>query len=225
MAQCIFSGGAITMNGVFITFEGPDGAGKTTQIKLLTDELERMGRQVLLTREPGGTKIGDQIRSILLSTDNSAMVNRTEILLYAAGRAQHVHERIIPALNQGFIVLCDRFIDASIAYQAFGLGMDESFVRAASLFASDGLVPIRTYMFDLPAEESRRRLTARAAASMTEKLDRIELKPLEYHRLVREGFLHIAAREQDRVILLDAQLSVEALHQAILLDCKRFLGI
>lgn len=213
------------MNGFFITFEGPDGAGKTTQIKLLAEALQHMGCHVLLTREPGGSAIGDQIRSVLLSPDNAAMADRTEVLLYAAQRAQHVQERIIPALRDGYIVLCDRFIDASIAYQAFGLGVEESFVRMASEFAANGLKPHRTYMLDLPAEESRKRLIARVSASAEAQLDRIEQKSLDYHRRVRDGFLHIAATDRERIVLLDAQQSAHILNQAILFDCKRFLKI
>lgn len=213
------------MNGLFITFEGPDGAGKTTQIGLLAEALRAAGRTVVMTREPGGTRIGDQIRAILLNPSHTEMADRTEVLLYAAQRAQNVAERIVPELEQGHIVLGDRFIDASVAYQAAGLGLDEAAVRAASEFAVNGLKPHRTYMLDLTAEESRSRLTARASAaeSGSAELDRIERKPLDYHRRVREAFLRIAAAEPQRVLLLDATKPPKELASLILSDCKRFL--
>lgn len=212
------------VNGVFITFEGPDGAGKTTQIHLLANALRAEGRTVVLTREPGGTRIGDQIREILLNPEHTEMADRTEVLLYAAQRAQNVSQRIRPELEQGHIVLGDRFIDASIAYQAAGLGLDESVVRAASEFAVDGLKPVRTYLLDLSPEESRSRLLSRASAgSGASDLDRIELKPLDYHKRVREAFLRIAEAEPERVLRLDAALPQDQLASMILRDCKRFL--
>lgn len=213
------------MSGIFITFEGPDGAGKTTQIKHLAEALKRDGKQIVMTREPGGTRIGDQIRAILLSPEHAEMADRTEVLLYAAQRAQHVQEFIVPALNQGKIVLCDRFIDASMAYQAEGLGVDADFVRLASEFAAAGLKPQRTYMLDLTAEESRHRLLSRATAASgnSAELDRIELKPLAYHQRVRHAFLRIAESDPDRVKLFDATLPIEELARAIISDCKRFL--
>ena len=213
------------MTGLFITFEGPDGAGKTTQIKLLAEALTLMGKTVTLTREPGGTRIGDHIRAILLQPEHTEMADRTEVLLYAAQRAQNVAERIKPELERGHIVLCDRFIDASMAYQAAGLGIDASFVRAASEFAVGGVKPHRTYMLDLTEEDSRQRLSARATAAGAgeAELDRIERKPLSYHRSVREAFLKIAADEPERVLLLDATKSPKELAEVILADCKRFL--
>jgi dTMP kinase len=213
----------IGVKGIFITFEGPDGAGKTTQIKSLAEALERDGYELVVTREPGGTKISDQIRSILLSPDHSEMVDQAEILLYAASRAQHVHEKIIPALKQNKIVLCDRYIDASIAYQAYGLQMDETIVSSISTFASSGIQPFRTYMLDITAEESRRRLKGRAEESQFMHLDRIELKELEYHRRVREGFLRISRTDMQRVLLLDANREAALISREIIKDCKRLL--
>lgn len=211
------------MTGIFITFEGPDGAGKTTQLKKLAFALQEEGWSAVVTREPGGTVISDKIREILLSPEHIEMSDQAEVLLYAASRAQHVKERIVPSLDRGQIVLCDRFVDASIAYQAYGLGVEERMVRLVNQFATGGLVPDRTYMLDIPVEESRRRLLTRSGAELRPDLDRIEQKELEYHRRVREGFLHIAQAEPHRVRLLDASSSPDELAGEILSDVKRLL--
>jgi dTMP kinase len=211
------------VRGIFITFEGPDGAGKTTQIKSLAESLKQSGYEVVVTREPGGTIISDKIRSILLSPEHSEMVDQAEVLLYAASRAQHVHEIILPALKQNKIVLCDRYIDASIAYQSCGLGMDEAIVKSISAFASSNTQPSRTYMLDISVEESRRRLNNRAAEFNAIPLDRIEQKELDYHRRVREGFLKISRYENKRVLLLDANRPVEEISQDIIKDCHRLI--
>jgi dTMP kinase len=195
------------VKGIFITFEGPDGSGKTTQLKKLALLLQEAGHSVLVTREPGGTSISDQIRTIVLSPDNSVMIGQTEVLLYAASRAQHVHELIIPALQAGQIVLCDRFIDASVAYQAFGSGMEESEVRAINQFASSGLKPRRTYMIEVPVEVSQHRLLQRGQSEFHLLLDRIEQKGSEYHNRVREAFFQLAKEEPDRICLLNGDRS------------------
>ncbi len=213
------------MKGMFITFEGPDGAGKTTQIKRLAASLNEAGFDTLITREPGGTAIGDQIRSLLLSPDHQELKDQTEVLLYAASRAQHVHELILPALEQGKIVLCDRFIDASIAYQAHGLGIGEQLVRDINRFASSGLSPDRTYLLDIPETESRRRLLIRSGAAVKEEaqLDRIEQRASEYHRKVRQAFLAIAEQEPERVLVVDAARSEEKIAEHVLQDALRIL--
>lgn len=205
------------MTGLFITFEGPDGAGKTTQIRRLADEITRQGHEVIMTREPGGTPIGDKIRSIILAPEHGEMVSQAEVLLYAASRAQHVHEKIIPALQAGSIVLCDRFIDASIAYQGFGLGIDVETVRMINRFASSGIAPSRTYMLDIPAEESLKRLHKRSQGT-NDGLDRIEQRELDYHRAVREAFLGIAERERDRILLVRADRPEEEIAAEIAKD-------
>jgi dTMP kinase len=191
------------VKGLFITFEGPDGSGKTTQLKKLAVMLQQAGYSVIVTREPGGTSISDQIRTIVLSPDNSAMIGQSEVLLYAASRAQHVHEKIIPALNEGQIVLCDRFIDASVAYQAFGSGIEEIQVRSINQFASSGLKPHRTYMVEVPVEVSQHRLLQRGQSEFNLVLDRIEQKGIEYHNRVRNAFLQIAKEEHQRVCLIN----------------------
>lgn len=215
------------MEGIFITFEGPDGAGKTTQINRLAQTLISRGYEVIMTREPGGTVISDKIRALLLSPDHGEMVDQAEVLLYAASRAQHVHEVIIPALKEGRIVLCDRFIDASIAYQAYGLGIDQNIVEMINHYASSGIAPLRTYMLDISAEESQRRLQHRAlsAGGDAAALDRIEQKAIAYHRRVREGFLKIARSNEQRVMLLDANRTVEEISRDIIEDCERLIQL
>lgn len=211
------------MTGLFITFEGPDGAGKTTQINRLANEIAKLNRKIVFTREPGGTRIGDKIRSIILDPEHAEMTNQAEVLLYAASRAQHVHEKIIPAIHEGSIVLCDRFIDASVAYQGYGLGINVETVLMINRFASSGLVPTRTYMLDIPAEESLKRLHKRAGGDEDAGLDRIELRKLEYHRTVRQAFLGIAKEQSDRVLLVDANRPEEVIAAEIMEDFYRLL--
>ncbi|HZG77177.1 MAG TPA: dTMP kinase [Paenibacillus sp.] len=211
------------MKGLFITFEGPDGSGKTTQMRLLSERLASMGADVVRTREPGGTRIGDRLREIVLSPENEEMQDETEILLYAASRAQHVREVIEPALERGRIVICDRFVDASIAYQGYGLGRDPDEVARINRFATGGLRPHRTYLLDVPVEVSRERLLARAQASGGEGLDRIERKEREYHERVREGFLLIAKAEPQRVTRIDASRSVDEIAADIHADFDRLV--
>ncbi|MDD9272011.1 dTMP kinase [Paenibacillus sp. GCM10023248] len=213
------------MNGIFITFEGPDGSGKTTQLKKLGEELGKLGHDVLVTREPGGTAISDKIRSIILDPVNEEMVDQAEVLLYAASRAQHVHQLIIPALEAGRIVLCDRFIDASVAYQGYGLGVDVEQVKAISRYASSGLQATRTFILDVPVEVSMARLHQRAAGASgaAEQLDRIEQKHVDYHSRVREGFHQIAADHPDRVRVINANRSVEEIAEDIWTQCSRLL--
>lgn len=213
------------MNGIFITFEGPDGAGKTTQLKKLAEELKKQGHDVLVTREPGGTAISDQIRSIILDPVNKEMVDQAEVLLYAASRAQHVHQLILPALAAGRIVLCDRFIDASVAYQAYGLGVDVDMVKAISHYASSGLQATRTYILDVPVEVSLARLHHRASGTgvNAQQLDRIEQKNVDYHSRVREGFHQIAADHPERVRVVNANRNEEEIAKDIWTDCNHLL--
>jgi len=209
------------VKGLFITFEGPDGSGKTTQMRLLGERLAAKGADVVRTREPGGTSIGDRLREIVLSPEHGEMMDETEILLYAASRAQHVREVIGPALAQGKIVICDRFVDASIAYQGYGLGQRPEEVAAINRFATGGLRPNRTYLLDVPATVSRERLLSRARVADGAGLDRIESKEIEYHERVREGFLLIAKAEPERVMLIDANRPVDDIAADILADFER----
>jgi dTMP kinase len=212
------------VTGFFISFEGPDGSGKTSQVKRLAEVLRQSGYDVVVTREPGGTRIGDRLREILLSPDNSEMDDRTEVLLYAASRAQHVHEIIVPALERGAVVICDRYIDASVAYQGYGLGEDPAEVEAMSRYASGGLQPGRTYLLDVSVKVSRSRLLKRAGEFSGSGLDRIEMKDMDYHERVREAFLLIARKNPERVKLIDADRSEEEIAEEIASDCVSLLA-
>lgn len=204
---------------LFVTLEGPDGSGKSTQIGRLAARLGEMGIGYVTTREPGGTPISDQIRALLLDPQNKAMVAKTEALLYAASRAQHVAEVVRPALARGEVVLCDRYIDASIAYQATGLGLSIDYVRRLNEEATDGLWPHRTYLIDVPCELG----IARAAKARGGGLDRIEQRDFTYHQRVREQFLLLAKEQPERFCLIDGTKSLAEVTEAIWEDLSRFL--
>ncbi|RDB32008.1 dTMP kinase [Exiguobacterium sp. RIT594] len=205
------------MTGTFITVEGPDGAGKTTQLQLLADRLTAEGYDIVMTREPGGTRIGNEIRSLILNPDFQEMDEMTEILLYAASRAQHVNELIRPALAAGKVVLCDRFIDASIAYQGYGLGYSIEQVRSINQQATNELSPDRTYLFNLSVADSKQRMMDRGA------LDRIEQRDDAFRQRVYEGFLTLAEQEPERIQLVDATQSIKALHTILCQDALAYL--
>lgn len=209
------------MKGCFITFEGIDGSGKTTQIARMHTFLQEQGYHVILTREPGGTRISDRIRALLLDPEHREMEEATEVLLYAASRAQHVREKIVPALEQGKIVLCDRFLDASLAYQGYGLGLSLSDILAVNRFATSGIAPDRTYFLELPLEVSRARLAARFANQ--EGPDRIEQKPVSYHERVYEGFTELRTQHPDRIVPIDANRSIEKIQQDLQTDILHYL--
>jgi dTMP kinase len=200
--------------GVFITFEGPDGSGKTTQIGLLADHLQAAGHGVLLTREPGGTSIGDQIRAVLHDVDNTAMVSEAEILLYSASRAQLVGQVIRPALARGTIVLSDRYADSTIAYQGYGRGLDLGALKHITAFATGGLTPDLTIYLDIPVEEGLDR-KKRAMALHAGEWNRLDQETVEFHRRVRQGYLALAAAEPGRWCILDAGPSIEEVQQEI----------
>ncbi|HET7656856.1 MAG TPA: dTMP kinase [Bacillales bacterium] len=200
------------MNGLFVTFEGPDGSGKSTQIKKLSEHLEKRDIPYVKTREPGGTVISDKIRSLLLSPEHSEMMNETEVLLYAASRAQHVREKIMPSLEAGKVVLCDRFVDASIAYQGYGLELDVEKIIEINRFATGGLEPNRSYLLDLSHEKALKRMLNRS------NLDRIEQKQADYHERVRAAFLSIYKENSERIYLLDGEKDKEDLFLEILTD-------
>jgi dTMP kinase len=210
-------------SGLFVTFEGPDGSGKTTQIRRLAQFLQASGYAVELTREPGGTVISDHIRTLLLAPEHTQMVAQTEILLYAASRAQHVHEKILPLLADNKIVLCDRFIDASIAYQGYGLDMEPDLVEQISNFAAAGLEPKRTYLLDIEPSAGHARILARAQATGEQALDRIERKPPAYHEKVRAGFHEIADCSPQRVKVIDANRSADEIFAEIHADFMQLL--
>jgi dTMP kinase len=194
---------------LFITLEGPEGGGKSSQAASLADYLLGQGLQVLLTREPGGTAISEQVRRILMSLENTGMNPRTEFLLFSASRAQHVHEIIRPHLDHGGIVVCDRFFDASLAYQGHGHGLDLDVLRAITHFATGGLIPDLTLLLDLPAEEGLRR------REKDGNWNRLDAYDLEFHARVRQGYLELALSEPDRWVVLDAAKSFAELEQEI----------
>ncbi len=179
------------MKGLFITFEGSERCGKSTQSKLLYNYLKRKGCNPVYLREPGGTKISEYIRKILLDHHNHTMVAQAELLLYMASRAQLVGEVINPALKKGKIVICDRFLDSTLAYQGYGLGVDVNFIKQVGNFSTNAIKPDLTILLDLPAEKGLRKCG--------KVKDRIERRCLEYHLKVRRGYLKLAADEPKRI--------------------------
>lgn len=213
------------MKGLFITIEGPDGSGKSTQIKKLAHYFDQVNRAYVLTREPGGTVISDAIRNIILNPAYEDLKDETEILLYAASRAQHVREKIRPALEDGKVVLCDRFVDASIAYQGYGLGYPVDQIKKVNDFATEGLVPDRTYLIDIEPQAARTRLTARQAGEYGTGLDRIEQRNLSYHERVRKGFYDVYGENKQRICWINGDQSEDQVFNDILSDITVYLGI
>ena len=190
---------------MFITIEGPEGSGKTTAVDTAVKELEKMGYQIVRTREPGGTPIAEQIRNVILDKNNTAMDQRTEALLYAASRRQHLVEKVWPALKEGKIVVCDRYLDSSLAYQggARGLGVDN--ILNVNNFATEGTFPDLPLLFDLQPELG----LARIAANSNREVNRLDLEKLEFHKKVRDTFLELAKRYPERFVVIDASQSRE----------------
>ena len=199
---------------LFITFEGPDGSGKTTQIELLADHLRDRGREVLITREPGGTSIGDQIRSVVHDVKNVEMTRETEFLLYSASRAQLVRQVIRPHLARGGTVLCDRFADSSRAYQGYGRELELDEIRGITQFVTGGLTPNLTVYLDLPVELGIERKQSAHAAQAGE-WNRLDQQTLDFHRRVRQGYLKMAEAEPDRWLVVDATQSITATQATI----------
>ncbi len=205
---------------LFITFEGIEGSGKTTQIKKLREYLESTGRPVLATREPGGTPLADRIRDLILSNRSEKVNPKAELFLYLASRAQHVHSVIKPALRQGLTVICDRFADATIAYQGYGRELDLDFLENLNQYATGGLKPDLTVLIDLPAREGLSRVS-RARGEM----DRLESEGIEFHEKVRRGYLELASREPERIFVVDGRGSEEDIFAEITRELARRFGI
>lgn len=205
------------MEGIFITIEGGDGSGKSTQIDLLVTYFDQNGYEVLLTREPGGTVISEKIREIVLDKDHMEMADMTEALLYAAARAQHVQEFIIPNVKKGKVVICDRYVDSSVVYQGYarGLGIDE--VEQINHYATLGLTPNMTILLDLPPEIGLARKKNQQA------LDRLELASDNFHMKVSEGYRILAERHKDRILSVDATQTIEEIHQVIVTAIKKII--
>ncbi len=200
-----------------MTFEGPEGSGKTTQIQLLYQYLqgkERQGGNVICTREPGGTPIGEQIRTVLHDMGNMAMLPETEILLYSASRAQHVGEVVRPALERGDIVLCDRYAESTMAYQGYGRGLDKHVLQIITEFATGGLHPDLIIYLDLDVRLGLQRKYVDQQEGRGE-WTRMDQQDLAFHRRVREGYLQMAQQNPERWLVMDATQSVETIHTAI----------
>ena len=204
------------MKGLLISLEGPDGCGKSTQIAYIKEFLEKTGYEVILCREPGGTKISEQIREVILDKDNREMDDVTEMLLYAAARAQLASEVIKPALQAGKIVICDRFVDSSAVYQGIARGLGIDTVYQVKSYALHGLTPDVTFLLDLPAEEGIRRKDKQHA------LDRMELETLSFHEQVAEGYRTLA-KGQERIILVDAMQQKEQIRDILLQKLRTLL--
>ncbi len=206
------------MSGVFITMEGPDGAGKSTQIDILKGYLENKGYDVLLTREPGGTEISEAIRQVILNKDYNKMGHATELLLYTAARAQLVEEVIKPALDEGKAVICDRFVDSSAVYQGLGRGLGVDTVYKVNEYALNGIMPKLTILLDLDAEEGIKRKKNQA------ELDRMELESIDFHKKVVEGYRTLASLNVDRIIKVDATLPIDQISSVIIDKVENILN-
>jgi dTMP kinase len=198
-----------SMKGTFISFEGIEGTGKTTQARLLYQYLISKGHDVVLTEEPGGTNIGLKIRGILLSPDHQGMTSITELLLYNADRAQHLNELILPAVERGAIVITDRFTDSTYAYQGYGRGIDLNLIDSIDLIATGRLRPDITILLDLDVETGLKRNRG------INKTDRLELEDIEFHKRVGNGYHNLAAKEPERIKLIQAKGNIEEIHNKI----------
>jgi len=205
--------------GCFITFEGGEGAGKTTVIERLAGELTAAGHQVMVTREPGGVDIAEQIRSVILDMKNTRMDGRTEALLYAAARRQHLVEKVIPALEAGSVVLCDRFLDSSLAYQGYarGLGMDE--VYTVNRFAIDDMMPELTIYLDVSPEVG----LSRISSNKDRERNRLDAEKLSFHQTVREGYRKLLEQYPERIVLFNAEEDHESVYQKVKAEISRRL--
>ena len=203
------------MTGTFITFEGIDGSGKSTQVRMLSSVLRLRGMDVMQTREPGGTPLGARLREALLDAQEQ-VDPLAELLLYAADRAQHVRALLLPALAAGRVVLSDRYADATVAYQGAGRGFEPSLVDEVVGLATGGLKPDLTLLFDLSVAESCERSRLRTTTDNGKACDRIEIETENFHTRVRDAYLKIAAAEPERVRVVDASLSVEEIHAYVL---------
>ena len=191
--------------GFLVSLEGPEGAGKTSVLEAIIPILEDRGIEVLSTREPGGVLIGEKIREVILDPSHTEMDPKTELLLYIASRRQHLVEKVLPALAAGKLVIMDRFIDSSVAYQGFGRGLDKEAIDWLNEFATDGLKPDLTLYFDIEVEEG----LARIAANSDREINRLDMEGLDLHRKVRQGYLSLLEREGNRIEKIDASLPLD----------------
>jgi len=204
------------MTGKFITLEGSEGSGKSTQSVLIVEYLKKSGYDVMQLREPGGVKISESIRNLLLDAKNTAMSNQCEMLLYMAARGQIVQEVIWPALKSGKIIICDRFLDSTIAYQGYGCGVDVKFIKQLGKFVTQGIKPDLTLLFDID--------TAKGLSRINSEKDRIERRPLAYHNKVRRGYLALAKQEPKRIKVIKVDASKEEIFERVRTHLKKVLG-
>ncbi len=216
-ADCFAASAGTSSRGVFVTFEGGEGAGKSTHVAVFADALRAAGRETLCLREPGGTAIGEQLRSVVLDPANGEMAAMCELFVYEAARAQLVSEKIAPALERGAVVLCDRFCDSTVAYQAYGRGLDEDAVRRANDAACQGVRPDATVVLEAPSAASG----LRRAETVAEP-DRLERAGEAFHERVNEAFRAIAAAEPERVRVVASQDSIEETARAVF-ECLKDL--
>lgn len=193
------------VRNLFITFEGPEGAGKTSVLKVMVERLQQENIDVLATREPGGIEIAEKIREVILNPAHTAMDARTEALLYAAARSQHFHEKVQPALEEGKLVLCDRFIDSSLVYQGMGRNLGVEAVHAINEFAIGRRMPDQTILFDLEPAIG----LARIEANRADEINRLDTESLAFHEKVREGYLQLAQQNRERIRIVDASQPLE----------------
>lgn len=196
---------------MFITFEGPEGSGKTSVIKNVYDYLTKRGYEIILTREPGGTPIAEEIRNVILDKKNTNLDARAEALLYAASRRQHLVEKVWPALKEGKIVLCDRFLDSSLAYQggARGIGVEE--ILNVNLFATEGFYPDLTFLLDIEPSLGLKRI----ASNKNREVNRLDLEKIEFHNKVRQTFLDLAKKYEDRYVIIDASKPLVEVNKSV----------
>lgn len=205
------------MKGKFITIEGGEGVGKSTNLNFIKAYLEASGKEIVITREPGGTEVGEEIRNLLLAHREESMGESTELLLMFASRAQHLQRRILPALNQGKWVLCDRFTDATYAYQGGGRGLEMETIKTLEALVQNGVKPDCTFLLDAPIEIGLHR------ASQRGELDRFELEEQQFFQRVRETYLERAKKEGERFCIIDASQPLAIVQQAITINLKRLL--
>ncbi|MFZ2454844.1 MAG: dTMP kinase [Trichococcus flocculiformis] len=200
------------MRGIFITIEGPDGSGKTTALQQVVPRLQQeMNRKVVATREPGGSPIAEKIRSLILDPSHTDMDSRTEALLYAASRRQHLIEKVLPVLESGDVIFCDRFVDSSIAYQGYARGIGEEGIREINQFATEGIEPDVTLYIDVPAEVGIQRIHANLDEREYNRLDQ---EKLAFHEKVRAGYLQLAKANPERIVVVDGTMSREEVAEA-----------
>ena len=205
---------------LFITLEGPEGSGKTSAIKIVKKQLKKEGHQIIMTREPGGTPISEQIRNVILDKGNTAMDYRTEALLYAASRRQHLVEKVWPNVKEGKIVICDRYLDSSLAYQGYARELGVEDILNVNMYATEGTFPDLTLLFDLEPEVG----LARINANSSREVNRLDLEKLDFHHRVRNGYLSLAKRFPDRFVIIDASKDLEEVAASALNAIKERLN-